>query len=102
MGQGRRVRESAAGEHRISGAQTVAATVMSLPAAFAFAGALATVLPVAPIHAIFLAGLTLPLVWVGLIVWAFLARSARRAWLGAGAITLASGGLIGLHLLQIV
>lgn len=63
--------------------RTVLAILGGYAFTYAFTAALARLLPLAPVDALIVATLPSYLVYTAAILWAFAARSLRRAWYGA-------------------
>ncbi|MEM9783503.1 MAG: hypothetical protein AAF899_13640 [Pseudomonadota bacterium] len=64
--------------------------LLSVPSALGTAAAVAAMAPMAEIDAMFLAGLSAPLVWVAVLVWGLMADGAKQALQRVGGLAAAS------------
>ena len=84
-------------ERKITGAQTLAVVLVSIPCAFSVTLVLALFSPGDASERIFGSGLLVPLIWTGLTLQAFLLPDARRTWLVLGTMTVVSSALVALR-----
>ena len=83
---------------KISGAQTLAVAIVSLPCSFALILLLALFTPMDPTERIFGSGLLMPIVWTAIALLGFLTRDALRTWIYLGTSTALASGLAALRL----
>ena len=82
---------------KISGSQTLAVVLVSLPCALSLTLVAALFSPGDAAERIFGSGLLLPLIWTALTLAAFLLPNARRTWLILGIATGLASSLVALR-----